>query len=147
MTIDTKNLIIKPSTIPGAGKGLFTKVLIPKDTMIIEYTGDICTWKEVKDEFDNDYIYYVNSQHVINARHRMDSKGRYINDASGFKKIKGMSNNCMYKKIGTRVYVQAIRDIPPRSELLVSYGKGYWDTGRLNAEIAAAETKKKKKQD
>ena len=144
MTVNRKDLVVRTSTIPGAGKGLFTRVFIPKDTIIVEYEGDIVTWKEIKAEFDNDYIYYVDSEHVINARHRKDAIARYINDASGFKKIKGLSNNCMYKKIGSKVYVQSVRDIEPRSELFVSYGRGYWETGKRNAEIAAAEAKKKK---
>ncbi|RYY54094.1 MAG: SET domain-containing protein [Chitinophagaceae bacterium] len=139
MTIDQKSLQVKTSTIPGAGKGLFTKVFIPKDSFIIEYTGDIMPWKDVKHEWDNDYIYYVNAQHVINARHRKDSIARYINDANGFSKIKGFSNNCFYKKIGTAVWVQAVKDIPARSELFVSYGRDYWERGRLNAEIMATE--------
>ena len=142
MTIDRKDLQVKPSTITGAGKGLFTRVFIPKDTLIIEYEGDILTWNEIKAEFDNDYIYYVNARHVINARHRKDAIARYINDAEGIKKTKGLSNNCIYKTIGDKVYVQATRDIQPRSELFVSYGRGYWETGRLNAEIAAAEQSK-----
>lgn len=141
MTFDKKDLVVKPSTIPGAGKGLFTKILIPKDTLIIEYDGDIVAWKDIKAEWDNDYIYYVNSQHVINARHRMDAIARYINDANGFKKMKGFSNNCLYKKIGTAVWVQATRDIPPRGELFVSYGREYWERGRMNAEIQATEKK------
>lgn len=141
MSFDKKNLQVKTSTIPGAGKGLFTKVFIPKDTLIVEYDGDIVTWKEIKAEWDNDYIYYVNSQHVINARHRTDVVARYINDANGFSKIKGFANNCLYKKIGTNVWVQAVKDIEARSELFVSYGREYWERGRMNAEIQAAEKK------
>lgn len=152
MTINRKDLVVKPSTIPGAGKGLFTKVFIPKDSFIIQYEGDISTWKEIKHEWDNDYIYYVNAQHVINARHRRDAIARYINDANGLSRMKGFSNNCFYKKIGTAVWVQATRDIPARSELFVSYGRDYWERGRLNAEIMATENKqgkpkKKKKKD
>ncbi|MET0634887.1 MAG: SET domain-containing protein [Chitinophagaceae bacterium] len=143
MNIDKKQLLVKTSTIPGAGKGLFTKVFIPKDTLIIEYDGDVVAWKDIRHEADNDYIYYVNSQHVINARYRKDAIARYVNDAEGFKKIRGLKNNCIYKKIGSIVWVQATRDIPPRSELFVSYGRDYWEQGRKNAAIAAEEGKKK----
>ncbi len=143
--IDPKQLVIKTSRIPGAGKGLFTNVLIPKDTIIIEYVGDIATWKEVKDDFQNAYIYYVNSQHVINAKDRKDALARYINDANGLAKTKGITNNCFFTKNGTRVFVQASKDIPPRGELLVSYGKGYWDTARTNAELEKEANKPAKR--
>jgi len=39
MALLKKQLYIKKSGIPNAGKGLFTKKPIPKGTGIIEYTG------------------------------------------------------------------------------------------------------------
>lgn len=140
--LDPSVLQIRKSTIEGAGKGLFTTVFIPHGTVIIEYTGDVVTWKEVEDEYDNDYIYYVNAKVVINARHRPDSLGRYINDAEGFKRVKGRHNNCIFRKDGHRVYIHATKDIEARSELFVSYGHEYWEQGRTNAKLAAAATKR-----
>ena len=43
-----KQLYVKKSTLPNAGKGLFTKKLIPKGTRIVEYKGKTRTWKEVQ---------------------------------------------------------------------------------------------------
>ncbi|HVG17393.1 MAG TPA: SET domain-containing protein-lysine N-methyltransferase, partial [Chitinophagaceae bacterium] len=65
MALLEKQLVVKRSTIPGSGKGLFTKKLIPKGTRIIEYKGRITTWKEVKNDHTNAYIYTVNNNHVI----------------------------------------------------------------------------------
>jgi SET domain-containing protein len=39
-------LSIKKSKIPGAGKGLFAEELIKRGEKVIEYTGDVITWKE-----------------------------------------------------------------------------------------------------
>ena len=39
-------LCIKPSTIPGAGMGLFTTHPIKKGEEIVEYVGEIVTWAE-----------------------------------------------------------------------------------------------------
>ena len=68
MALLEKYLVIKKSTLPGAGKGLFTKKLIPKGTRIVEYKGKITTWKEV-DHLDglNAYIFYINRNHVIDG--------------------------------------------------------------------------------
>ena len=63
-----KQLIVKRSTLKGAGKGLFTLKDIPKGKKIVEYKGKISKWKEV-DAMNgmNGYIYYVNRDHVIDA--------------------------------------------------------------------------------
>ena len=42
-----KKVAVKKSILPGAGKGLFAKEMIPKGTRIVEYKGEITTWKEV----------------------------------------------------------------------------------------------------
>ncbi|MBK8291257.1 MAG: SET domain-containing protein [Flammeovirgaceae bacterium] len=59
MALLEKKLIVKKSTLPGAGKGLFTKVSIPKGTRIVEYKGKIVTWKEVEAMADerNGYVF------------------------------------------------------------------------------------------
>jgi len=92
MALLEKHLEVKESCIPGAGKGLFTKIFIPKGTRIIEYKGRIRTWKEVENDDSNYYIFYVNRNHIIDAGKRTKSLARYINDASGLQKIKGLSN-------------------------------------------------------
>src|SRR6185437_2685301 len=92
-----KHLFIKELTIPGAGKGLVTKVSIPKGTRIIEYKGRSTNWKNVLNgKRFNAYGYYVNSNHVIDAMRREKSMGRYANDASGHTKINGIENNARY---------------------------------------------------
>lgn len=139
MALLEKQLVVKTSTIPKSGKGLFTRKLIPKGTRIIEYKGRITTWKEVKNDHTNAYIYTVNNSHVIDARNHLKSLARYVNDATGLTRIKGITNNCTYLNEGTRVYVEALKDIPAGSELLVSYGKEYWDVIRANLKIEKQE--------
>jgi len=67
MALLEKDLLVKTSSLPNSGKGLFTKVFIPKKTRIVEYQGEICKWSDVEDNFDNGYIYFVNKNHVIDA--------------------------------------------------------------------------------
>ena len=97
MALLEKQLVVKKSTIPGAGNGLFTEEFIAKGTRIIEYKGRITTWKDVLDgKHFNGYVYFINRNHVIDAMRRKTAIARYANDAKGHTKIKGVSNNCTY---------------------------------------------------
>jgi uncharacterized protein len=131
--IKKTELKIKRSGIPGAGKGLFTKIFIPAGTNIVEYTGKIISWKEVK--ADNAYIFYVKRNHVIDARPYKMALARYANDAKGIYRIKGKRNNADYVEEGLSVFIQATRDIKKGEEILVGYGKEYWDAIRNNLRI------------
>jgi uncharacterized protein len=135
MALLEKELEIKESTIAGAGKGLFTKVLIPKGSRIVEYKGTVTTWDVVKDDPTNAYIYYVKPNHVIDARNHPKVLARYVNDAKGLVRTKGRNNNARFYNDGLRVFIIAEKDIQPGEEILVEYGKKYWDTVKKNLEI------------
>jgi uncharacterized protein len=135
MALLEKELEIKESTIEGAGKGLFTKVLIPKGSRIVEYKGTVTTWDVVKDDPTNAYIYYVKPNHVIDARNHPKVLARYVNDAKGLVRTKGRNNNARFYNDGLRVFIIAEKDIQPGEEILVEYGKKYWDTVKKNLEI------------
>jgi SET domain-containing protein len=133
-----KQLEIKRSTINGAGKGLFTKKFIPKGTRIVEYKGKVSTWKEVDhDNGQNPYIYYINRNYVIDAKPLPKTFGRYANDADGLKKFKSIKNNARYVIDDFRVYIEAVKNIPMGGEILVRYGKEYWDVIRHNMKVHA----------
>ncbi|HLK27212.1 MAG TPA: SET domain-containing protein [Puia sp.] len=143
MALLEKKLVIKNSVIPGAGKGLFTKVFIPKGTRIVEYKGRATTWKEVDhDDGRNGYIYYIKRTLVIDAYNHKKALGRYANDAQGISKIKGLRNNSEYMIDGMKVFIEAKKDIPAGSEILVSYGKEYWDIIKYNISIEEKNVKR-----
>src|SRR6187200_1218598 len=96
MALLEKELEIKESTIPGAGKGLFTKVLIEKGTRIVEYKGTVTTWDVVKEDPTNAYIYFLKPNHVIDARDHPKSLARYVNDAKGLVRTKFRTNNAQF---------------------------------------------------
>lgn len=136
MTLLEKQLVVKRSSLPGAGKGLFTKNFIPKGTPIVEYKGKITTWKEVEhNNGENGYIYYVKRSHVIDASNNTEELARYANDARGITRVKGVTNNAEYVEEGVRVFIQAKKDIPAGSEIFVPYGKEYWDVIRHNIRL------------
>lgn len=134
MKFDKKNLFVKTSVLPNSGNGLFTKVFIPKGTYIVEYTGKVTAWKDVDHEDgSNGYIYYLNRNHVINASRYKAALARYANDARGLTKVKGLLNNSVYEEDNRKVFIKAVKDIEPGQEILVAYGKEYWDVIKENS--------------
>ena len=136
MALLEKKVEIKLSQLPNAGKGLFATEFIPKNTRIVEYKGKITTWKEVDDnDGNNGYIYYVKRHHVIDASGHPSALARYANDAKGLQRVKGIKNNSEYVEEGLKVFIEAKRDIPAGEEILVEYGKEYWDVIRHNHKV------------
>jgi SET domain-containing protein len=133
MPLLEKQLVVKRSTLKGAGKGLFTTKDIDKGAKIVEYKGKITKWAAVNDRNGtNGYIYYVTRNHVIDAWYDKKALARYANDAKGLLRTDGLTNNCTYRIEGLRVYIYAMRRIVAGSELFVGYGKEYWDIIKEN---------------
>ena len=136
MALLEKHLYKKRSTLPGAGKGLFTKVLIPKGTRIVEYKGEVLTWKAVEKMADdrNGYVFFFTNRYVIDAwKHK--GFAHFANDAKGIARVEGIVNNSEYVTEGKRCYIEATRDIPARSEIFVGYGWEYWHAIRYNIRV------------
>ena len=134
MPLLEKYLVIKRSKIPGAGKGLFTKQFIAKGERIVQYKGKPTTWKNILADAAafNGYVYYINRNLVIDAKNYKTTFGRYANDANGISRIKKLNNNSKYVIDGKKVFIEATKDINAGTEILVAYGKEYWDAVRYN---------------
>ncbi len=144
--ISQHRLVVKKSGLPGAGKGLFTRDLISKGSFIIEYKGSITTWKKVLESTEfNGYVYYVNRNHVIDAMQDDAGIARYANDAKGMVTLPGIVNNAEYVIRNKQVFIKAITEINAGEEILVAYGKEYWDVIRYNQKIDATDKKKSRK--
>ena len=130
-----KGLFTANSNIPGAGTGLFTENDIRKGDVVIEYTGEVTTWEAVRHDSSNTYIYFVNDDYVIDAKNRPDAIARYANDAHGLTKVNGLHNNCRFVNIDGRIFIKSTKKIPAGSEILVDYGKDYWNTVKKNKEL------------
>jgi uncharacterized protein len=147
MALLENQLYVKTSTLPDAGKGLFTKKFIPKGTRIVEYSGTVRTWKEVQqDEDESAYIYYVKRNYVIDALNDKKALARYANDAKGLKRVKEITNNAEYEEEGVRVFIKATKDIPARGEIFVGYGPEYWQVIRHNIKIDEKSRKQREKE-
>lgn len=125
-------LYVKKSRIPKAGKGLFTDKDIKKDEIVCEYEGEKLTWKEClkRNEVQKGkgaYYFHINDKNCIDAQYTTWALGRYANDAAGPGRIAGVRNNSRYDVIKGKPYIRATRNIKAGSEILVSYGKEYWE--------------------
>lgn len=147
MALLEKHLYVRKSRLPGAGKGLFTKVDIKKGTRIVEYKGEIMTWRDVErmPDWRNGYVFYFNLKYVIDAWQTKKSVAHFANDAAGIVRVKGLRNNSEYTTEGKRCYITASRDIPKGSEILVEYGKEYWQAIRYNIREEQRKKKSRKK--
>ncbi len=133
--IQEKKLIVKKSTLVGAGKGLFTNEDIKKGELIIEYKGEIIEWKEYQKRVEADedgYLFFVNKKKCVDAYNTPEYIARYANDAAGLSKVKGLNNNCKYKIVKTIPYIVAEKNIKAGSEIFVDYTKEYWDCVKYN---------------
>ncbi len=137
MALLEKSLSVKKSTLPGAGRGLFTKVAIAKGTRIVEYKGKLVTWKEVEKMADdrNGYVFFFNSKNCIDAWQTKKSVAHFANDAMGIARVEGVRNNSEYVTEKRRCYIEASKDIPKGAEILVGYGAEYWQVIRYNIKL------------
>ena len=131
------SLEVKKSRIPNAGKGLFAKEIFKRNDKIIEYTGEIITWKECQKRNEaldgvGLYYFYVSDKKCVDAQNVPESMARYANDAAGFVRLPGFRNNARFEVIKSKPYIIASKTIKPGDEIYVAYGKEYWDAMRIN---------------
>lgn len=126
-----KHLRLKKSQLPNAGLGLYTATDIPKGKIIVQYKGSVHKWRDVKHtDGYNAYLFKINNNVVLDAKNYKKSFARYANDARGFSKIIGLRNNAEYLVKKNECFIISIRKIHKGEEILVPYGKKYWDLMR-----------------
>ena len=102
------------------GKGVYALQAIPKGTRIIEYKGEVVTWKQALKRHPHDpsdpnhtFFFHVDDDHVIDAAVNGNA-ARWINHAC--------KPNCKAEEEDGRVFIDAARDIAPGEELFYDYG-------------------------
>ncbi|MBL8319762.1 MAG: SET domain-containing protein-lysine N-methyltransferase [Burkholderiaceae bacterium] len=102
------------------GKGVYALQPIRKGEVIIEYKGEMITWKEAlrrhpHDPKDPDHTFYfhIDDKRVIDAKYGGNA-ARWINHAC--------KPNCESDIIGDQVFIKALRKIEPGEELFYDYG-------------------------
>lgn len=132
------HLKVKRSTLPGSGKGLFTRRDIRKGERVVEYLGETISDRECNRRAQEDkigYVLWINRNTCIDAYHHPEALARYANDAKGLVRVNGIRNNAEYDIEDGRGYIVASRHIKAGSEILVSYGAEYWSDIRYNMRL------------
>lgn len=120
------HIVIKKSEMPLAGRGAFTTIDLPADTLLGEYTGDIISKQEADNKKENRYFMGVKDEsgqllHIIDGSNEgVAGWVRYINTAYNRE-----TANVFPRTIDKRVYYYTNREIPQNSELLTYYGDEY----------------------
>jgi uncharacterized protein len=143
-----EDLVIKKSTLPSAGKGLFTKRDIKKGERFVEYLGEIITEAELDRRAEKNiygYAFFISKNKCIDAYYRPEAIARYANDARGLVRVTGIRNNCCYTIWKNRGWIEAERNIRAGEEIFVSYGAEYWKDIRYNIKLEKEKKAKKAK--
>jgi SET domain-containing protein len=117
---DAADLPFELRRSPIAGVGAFATRLIKKGTRIIEYTGERISNAEADRRYDEDkmashhtFLFTLNKRTVVDAAVG-GNESRFINHSC--------APNCeAVIEDGRRIYIEAIKDIPPGVELLYDY--------------------------
>jgi hypothetical protein len=102
------------------GKGVFALQPIAAGETIIEYLGEVISWKEALRRHPHDpsqpnhtFYFHIDDRHVIDANVGGNA-ARWINHAC--------NPNCESDIVGERVFIKALRAIKPGEELFYDYG-------------------------
>ena len=132
-------LRVAPSTIDGAGNGLFTTVPIPKGTTVCYYTGYRHHYQSQKRLKNRAYIMKLQNgwprfdrraDGFVDALPTENVLARFINDP----RIEERCNVAFEHIKKPDIWycpVVAQRDIVSGEELFVSYGPRYWEASRM----------------
>ncbi len=102
------------------GKGVFAVAPIAKGARVIEYLGEIITWREALRRHPHDptdpnhtFYFHIDDKHVIDGNAEGNA-ARWINHAC--------TPNCEADEVDGRVFINALTDIAPGDELFYDYG-------------------------
>jgi SET domain-containing protein len=122
-TWTARDVEVRPSTIEGAGRGLFAKRRIETEDTIGYYTGEIIGEKEF---YDPDrpfsaYILWVARTHIIVGEGPKANYTRYINHSDTPNAFLVTSTRWKTARF------EALRTIEPGEEIFFNYGEDYWE--------------------
>ena len=102
------------------GKGVFAVQDLAEGETLIEYVGEVVTWKEALRRHPHDptdpnhtFYFHIDEKHVIDAKYGGNSS-RWINHSC--------KPNCEADEDEGRVFIKALRNIKAGEELFYDYG-------------------------
>ena len=102
------------------GKGVFAVQSLAEGETLIEYGGEVISWKEALRRHPHDpadpnhtFYFHIDNKHVIDGKQGGNSS-RWINHSC--------QPNCEADEEGGRVFIKTLRNIKPGEELFYDYG-------------------------
>ena len=102
------------------GKGVYALQDLAEGEMLIEYLGEVISWKEALRRHPHDpkdpnhtFYFHIDDKHVIDGKQGGNSS-RWINHSC--------KPNCEADEDGGRVFIKALRNIKAGEELFYDYG-------------------------
>ncbi len=102
------------------GKGVFALLPLKKGETVIEYTGEVISWKEALRRHPHDpsdpqhtFYFHVDDHNVIDGAHGGNAS-RWINHAC--------TPNCEADEVDGRIFIKTLRALKPGQELFYDYG-------------------------
>ena len=118
-------LRVLPSTIEGAGNGLFARTLIKEKEQICDYRGETVSQEDIeREDFDKTYVFswpVGDTWMHVDAKKEDSGFGRFINDPRDETKV-----NARITRRGNKLVVVATTEILPGEEIFIDYGYEYW---------------------
>jgi uncharacterized protein len=113
-----RRIQVRKSTVHG--KGVFAARPIAQGETIIEYKGEVITWKEAlrrhphdPDDPNHTFYFHIDEEHVIDAKFGGNA-ARWINHSC--------DPNCEADEVDGRIFIKALRALKPGEELFYDYG-------------------------
>lgn len=101
------------------GRGVYAMRPIAAGETVLEYKGELITWKEALRRHPHDpdnpfhtFYFHIDDKRVIDGKHQGNS-ARWINHSC--------QPNCETEIVGERVFIKALRRIKPGEELFYDY--------------------------
>jgi hypothetical protein len=102
------------------GKGVFALKPIARGEAVIEYKGQIITWREAERRHPHDpndphhtFYFHIDDERVIDAKVGGNA-ARWINHSC--------APNCEADEVDGRIFIKALRKLAPGEELFYDYG-------------------------
>ena len=120
---------IRPSTIEGAGDGLFAKHAIGEEDTIGYYTGEVITEAQFHhpDRPFSAYVMWVTREHITIGEGPKANYTRYINHDDEPNAFLVVSTRWKTARI------EALRKIEAGEEIFFNYGEDYWENEASDA--------------
>ena len=102
------------------GKGVFAVQPLKKGETVLEYTGEVISWKQALRRHPHDpkdpqhtFYFHIDDDNVIDGK-QGGNVSRWINHAC--------SPNCEADEVDGRIFIRTLRAIKPEQELFYDYG-------------------------